>query len=256
MDARLDRSPPNDLRARFACGKENSNTMEEYAQLLICADRGLVPTASQISALYKQLQSKHGFRFVVRPPFEPGILIITPSDKPRIARNQFTGEEISLPGLDRKFLNSVDEIPGTAAEKKHYTVRVNGEWSKSDLPIELRSIDGSPIEGGFICAVECAVRSEAVCTSSFEFESEAAQGPLTFDDPKSPVESLGIYQNPWNLSRMEVPGAGSARFWISFEFGKWLFPDLKDGFNLLEPLLVADAEGSFGVRFFQAGRGF
>ena len=73
--------------------------------------------------------------------------------------------------------------------------------------------------------------------------------------PCSPAQSIGIFTNRWTGKVIEVAGAGSARFWIEFEFGNWLFPKMTDNFNLLRPVLVAAIEECFGVKVVQAGIG-
>lgn len=229
--------------------------MEQYAHLLISADPNFVPDVEQIVTFFNHLHTNNAFRFVYRPPFEPGIVVLLPSDKPRILKNSWTGEEITIPGTDRRQLEKLDEIPAILAGMAHYTISVSGEWSEKDVPIKLFTTDEAPFKGDPICSAQCGLRPHPVCTSDFGGELDSNEARLLFDRPESPIQSLGVFTNPWNAEPIKVPGAGSARFWIAFEFGKWLFPRLDDGFNLLKPDLVVDAESCFGIRFLQAGHG-
>ncbi|MGB0065239.1 MAG: hypothetical protein WBP85_12400, partial [Terracidiphilus sp.] len=137
----------------------------------------------------------------------------------------------------------------------HYTVDVSSEWARNDIPIRLETVGNSPYGGDFICSVQCAVRPKPVCTSQFVGDGPGEPEEFWFDVSTSPVRPLGVFTNPRTGDRIELPGAGSARFWARFEFGKWLFPKVDNGFNLLKPSLVSDAEDCFGVHFLQAGIG-
>ena len=77
---------------------------------------------------------------------------------------------------------------------------------------------------------------------------------FAFGDPNSPIQSTGVFTQPWTGERVEVAEAGSARFWIEFEFGKWLLPKMNDSFDVLRPELMTAIQSCFGMRFVQAGR--
>lgn len=63
--------------------------------------------------------------------------------------------------------------------------------------------------------------------------------------------SVGFVRNPRAGAIMEVPKAGCARFWIAFEFGKFLTPQMRDTLDLLAPCIVKSAQEYFGVSFVQ-----
>lgn len=227
---------------------------EQYSHLLIAADPEYVPSSAQIVAFYERLRAHHALRLVKRPPWEPGIIVLWPSGRPperREASWSKTGY-VTIPARpERGELDRLDDIPAVVDSLKECTIHVSGEWARDDVPIELSVVGDEPFEGDFTCSVQCAIRLRPVCTSSYDGED----GLFLFDDAESPVESLGVFANPWTGERIEVPGAGSARFWVQFEFGKWLFPRLEHGFDLMKPALMADAECCLGVRFVQAGFG-
>jgi hypothetical protein len=64
----------------------------------------------------------------------------------------------------------------------------------------------------------------------------------------------GIFSNPWTGSAIEVAGAGCARFWIEFEFGKFVLPRIEDRLDLLSPAVVNLAEDCFKSGFIQGCR--
>jgi hypothetical protein len=229
--------------------------MEQYSHLLISSDPEFVPDAAQIESLYELLVQRHALRLVKRPPWEPGIITLSPSDKPRIRKNVFTGEEETYYGNDREVLERLNEIPAAVGDLGNYNVLVSSEWARSDVPICLAPVGKRSFEDDYICSVQCALRPKSVCTSLFTGQGPGGPEAFHFDFQQSPVQLLGVFTNPWTGARMEVPGAGSTRFWVRFEFGKWLFPRVDNGFDLLKPKLVSDAETCFGVRFLQAGIG-
>jgi hypothetical protein len=50
-----------------------------------------------------------------------------------------------------------------------------------------------------------------------------------------------------------VPDAACARFWVEFEFGKWLVPKVEESFDLIHPSLLTTAIECFGVGFAPGG---
>ena len=62
---------------------------------------------------------------------------------------------------------------------------------------------------------------------------------------------MAVFHNPTTLEAIEVPGAGCARFWIDFEFGNELFPEVGANLDLLNPTIIDVAIEVFGTRFVQ-----
>jgi hypothetical protein len=102
--------------------------------------------------------------------------------------------------------------------------------------------------------VSCNRRPNPVCTGDWWGDQENAAPEFGFDDPNCPIQTIGVFTHPWTGNRVEVANAGGARFWIEFEFGKWVFPEMTDNFDVLRPDLVEVTESCFGARFVQAGR--
>jgi hypothetical protein len=64
----------------------------------------------------------------------------------------------------------------------------------------------------------------------------------------------GIFPNPWTGEAIEVADAGCARFWIEFEFGKFIYPEVSGSFDVMSPAIVQDIEQCFGTKFVQGCR--
>jgi hypothetical protein len=231
--------------------------MKQYCHLLIPSDPEFVPESTEVEKFFNLLGDSFRFQIVLSPPVQPGFMLLTPSEAPRIIRNAFTGETMSVPSFDRTILKDAADVPQAIKDQRHWTVRLSGKWPPGQAPIKLNTPDQAQFEGEPACFVECNLRPETVCISNCNYwdESRPEQAQLRFDDPNGRKLPVGIFINPWNMETIQVPGAGFARFWVSLEFGKWLFPDLATGFNLLQPQLLDAVEQCFGVHFIQAGRG-
>jgi hypothetical protein len=62
---------------------------------------------------------------------------------------------------------------------------------------------------------------------------------------RAPEKRNGIFRNPKTGAAIEVQNAACARFWIEFQFGKWLFPKIGDSLDLLRPSILAVASDIF-----------
>lgn len=100
-----------------------------------------------------------------------------------------------------------------------------------------------------------SVGPRPVSTSAWDGEA----GPNIRDVPFfgtacKPGTETGIFPNPWSGDVIEVPEAGCARFWIEFEFGDFLFPDVTGILEIFSPSIVAKAADCFETRFVQGCR--
>ena len=65
---------------------------------------------------------------------------------------------------------------------------------------------------------------------------------------------MGVFPNPWTGGVIEVADAGCARFWIEFEFGKFIYPKITDNLEVINPKIVSAGEECFGTKFAQGCR--
>jgi hypothetical protein len=71
-----------------------------------------------------------------------------------------------------------------------------------------------------------------------------------FDQDCDENELDGIFQHPDYPEAIGVPYGGCGRFWVEFEYGKWLYPKLEGGcLRLLHPDLTRLAIDTFGTEF-------
>lgn len=230
--------------------------MKQYAHLLIPTDPDFVPDPAHVAAFFDLVQKDFGFQYVKSPKeWMRGVLAHNSTEREMRFRNSFTGEERLLNMVPKWFeLEQPSEILTFIACEPKYGVRISGKWSPADVPLELVLNDGTPFEKELICFVSCAQRAKPVCTGDWWGEGRAGNCEFGFDHPESPVQSTGVFTHPLTGNRIEVPGAGSARFWIELEFGKWLVPRMTGSFDVLQPAFVAAVQNCLGARFLQAGR--
>jgi hypothetical protein len=137
----------------------------------------------------------------------------------------------------------------------HYTVALSGQWVGKDSPVVLLKTDGVPYEESCICVVRCELRPEAVSTSAWDVEA----GPNSRDVPEfgsqcRNADSNGIFPNPWTGQVIEVADTGCARFWIEFEFGKFIYPKITARLDVMSPAIVLGIQRCFGPKFAQGCR--
>lgn len=164
-----------------------------------------------------------------------------------------SGPMSTFPRLERVELEKVSQISGAIRNLPRCSVTANGHWQPSLSPIKIRCSSwpngGERLWG----CVSCDLRPEPVCTSNWWTEEDDS-GLLQFGEPASPDRTTGLFTHPITRQNIEIPFAGCARFWVSFNFGEWFLSHLAKDFDLLAPLLIGATEEHFGVRMSQAGR--
>ena len=229
--------------------------MEQYIHTLISADSEFAPESTQVASFFGELVSQFKFSPISGQRFLPGLIVAKPSGRLRWGTNAMTGEKISIPDWDRLNLERFEDIPALIQGSKHYTVAQSGQWVGKDRPVPLLKTDGVPFEENYICTARCELRPEAVSTSAWDVEA----GPNTRDVPtfgsvcKNPIRN-GTFPNPWTGEAIEVADAGCARFWIEFEFGRFIYPKVTDSLDVMSPGIVLGAERCFRTKFVQGCR--
>lgn len=228
--------------------------MEQYIHTLIAIDSGFVPEPNAVARFYEEMVESDGYRIVSDRPFCPGILVTKPSGKVRTAKNVFTGQTISVPVGDQQKLATPREIEHAIAGLEEYTVFTSGEWKASDAPLQLLTTDGKPFEDIHLCGIACKARPRPVSTSAWDFGIPTDRNIPRFGSPCEAEPDTGTFSNPWSGTAIEVPGAGCSRFWIEFEFGKFVLPKIEDRLDVLSPAVAHLAEECFKTRFVQGCR--
>ncbi len=213
---------------------------EQYSQTLISRDQAFVPSVANVRVFFSSIVDLG----VV--PSKPSIVLRIPSGKTREYPNPFSGGKIVIELKDQKKLKNLGQFEKAAAELPDYKIEISGEGKPKLPPL---AIDfKKPYFVGITCFVSSSLRS----TSDYHDESGVKKKVVPYGKPCTRTPKVGVFSNPHNLEIIEVPNAGSARFWIQFELGKFLFPEITTGnLELLNPKIVEAAEKTFGFRFVQ-----
>jgi hypothetical protein len=174
---------------------------------------------------------------------------------------------LSIPQRDYISAESISDIPPLIKGLDDYDVVVSGQGPPLLPPFGLRTFAEVPepdseighhkfIEsdytGTYAFDVGCYLRAEVVSTSDPHAETSSASDVPSFGEPCAlKTRSAGIFLHPSTGALIEVPNANCARFWIAFEFGKWVFPKIEGRLNVLAPSILRSAEECFGTRFAQ-----
>jgi hypothetical protein len=229
--------------------------MEQYIHTLISVDSEFIPVSAQVAEFFVELASQFKFVPISGQRFLPGLVVAKPSGRLRWGTDPMTGEKISIPESDRSNLERFEDIPALIEGSRHYTVMQSGKWVRTDCPVALFKTDGNLYEEDCVCTARCELRPEAVSTSAWDVEA----GPNTLNVPafgslcENTVKN-GIFPDPWTGKVIEVANAGRARFWIEFEFGRFIYPKVTDGLDIFSPEFVSGAERCFCTKFAQGCR--
>jgi hypothetical protein len=224
--------------------------MPEYTHTLIPTRVDFVPAPDQIRDFLKSLTK------IGATPLHAAVSVSMPSGKVRTVTMPFTEQTLTLPILKFKKLKGFSSVPTAVEGLADYNVIVEG---KGPPKLPAFAFD---FEGGYDFLIRCCVRPMVVSTSDWHDETplhligqtSAPPKAVSFGEPCSPQQRLGIFHNPNTLAIIEVPNAGCARFWIEFEYGKMLFPRIEDRLDLMEPEIVAAAAREFGLPLVQGCR--
>jgi hypothetical protein len=168
-----------------------------YSQILIPSSSSFVPNPDDVMIFFRDLAN------IGATPLEPKAFVSKLTGQVRTGRNPSTGEILTFPRRKGVALNEIADISKSIEELEDYNVGMEGS-GPSKLPF--LEID---FKGSYGYTVQCCLRQEIL---SMSYSS--------FHHPSTSESQVGIFQNPHTGEIIEVPNAGSARFWIEFQFGK------------------------------------
>jgi hypothetical protein len=216
---------------------------EQYVHTLIAKDTQYAPTPEQI------IRFCEGLSALGAAPLNPKLSLTKPSGRVRSFTNPLTGETKSIPANDRVTLESTASLVSTIGTLQQYFVALEGKGPPALPPFALYLNDAPFTESyGFI--VRCRLRSEPVSMSDLAGEQTGDEVP-SFGEPCGVPHATGLFRHPVTNERIEVANAGCARFWLEFEFGKWLLPKIANSLNILDSTIVGLTNDSFGLGFAQ-----
>lgn len=159
-------------------------------------------------------------------------------------------------------LSATSQIVALAEQEQEYDVSVVGTVPPTHPPLDIGGLgkDGTwqSWAGPYHLAIFCRVRNSLVRLCYLK-SGEDPNGPPhdigipTFDEDCAEGELDGLFVHPLSPSPIRIPNAGCGRFWIEFEYGKWLYPKLtNDSVALLDPGVTRLAAETFGTAFVEA----
>jgi hypothetical protein len=213
--------------------------MPEYSHTLIPNRVDFVPDPAQVTAFLESLVS------IGAAPLQPEMTVSKLSSAVRSLTNPFTLKTETYPVREFERVAELSKVAGALTGLDDYNVTLEGKG-----PATLPAFEFD-FEGIYDFIVRCCLRAEVVSTSDSHDEAPLERKSEFFGRPCSSQNRLGIFHHPNTLEVIEVPNAGCARFWIEFEFGKMLFPQIKDRLDLIEPSIVEAAKREFAIEFVQ-----
>jgi hypothetical protein len=184
----------------------------------------------------------------------------------RTLKNAYTGETINIRAPSRRSektetLTDISQIIEAGAGHREYDVTISGDGIPANPPLIVGIVENDrwePWANAYHHAVTCRVRSNIVRLYHLESEKDIHRpADITkyqprFDEDCSIDEREGIFVHP-ELGAIRIPNAGCGMFRIEFNYGKFLFPRLRDNYiNVLDDSIVAMARDVFGCDFVQA----
>lgn len=209
----------------------------QYTYLLIAECADFVPLPAQVAAFFEGLVTLNSV------PLNAAIRVAKLSGKFRTGSDCLTGKKISIPVRDFASLGSISYIPELLVGLDDYDVVLSGQGPAKLPPFTLYTTEpeDSEFKGTYSYQVSCCLRAEVVST---------CEEP-DFGSPCPSDKRDGVFLHPNTGAAIDVPRAACARFWIEFQFGKWLIPRIDRSVNLLEPSILANAIEHFGTEFAQ-----
>ncbi len=218
--------------------------LEQYLHTLISSDPDFSPTPEQVAQFLKGLSA------LGAAPLNPTLLVLKHSGRFRSFKNPVTGESKSIPAYDRVVLQSNSEVASAIGLAQQYFVSLDGQGPPNIPPFPLYDLEGSAFTEDYGLIVRCCLRPEPVSMSDLGDQRTVSERPR-FGEVCAPHNTTGLFSHPVTNQVIEVPNAGCARFWVEFEFGKWLLPKIENSLEILDPTIARLATGTLGVTFVQ-----
>jgi hypothetical protein len=212
---------------------------EQYVHLLISKESEFAPSAEQVIGFCDGLGRQSA------SPLNAKRFFLKPTGRVRTFTDPLTGAKKSFPANDRIVFESTSDLVPLIGTLQQYAVMLDGEGPPPLSPFPLYFND-FPFTENYGYAVRCVVRPKPVSMSDVSAEEISS-----FGEPCGTDGRAGLFRHPVSNELIEVEGAGCARFWIEFEFGKWLLPQINHSLAILDSRIVALASASFGLEFSQ-----
>jgi hypothetical protein len=212
---------------------------EQYVHLLISKDSGFAPEVEQV------VRFCDGLAEMGAMPVNPKRFLLRPSGRVRTFTNPLTGEKKSFPVNDAIAFVTTTDLLSLIGALQQYAVVLDGKGPPPLSPFPLLFND-SPFTENYGFTVRCVSRPQPVSM----FDSNSPELP-SFGEPCERHDEAGLFRHPVSNELIKVAHAGCARFWIEFEFGRWLMPQIHDSLAILDSRIATLAAVVFGLEFAQ-----
>jgi len=160
-----------------------------------------------------------------------------------------TGETRTMPANEHVPLEKTADLVSVLENLQQYFVVFDGEGPPPKPPFALYFGD-APFTQQYGFVVRCGLRAEPVSMSCLDEAGSGNEAPAPFFGEPCQRQNA-LFHHPVTGEMIEVLNAGCARFWIEFEFGKWLLPKINDSLNILDPAIAELADRAFSIKFAQ-----
>ena len=205
---------------------------EQYLHTLIPPDANFVPSPEQVKHFIDAL-SRLGAE-----PMNDRLILVKPSGRLRTFKDPMTGETCSIPANERAVLESTADLPSAIGTLQEYFVAMDGDGPPRECQLLPLYFEDAPFSETYGFAVRCCLKPERVSMSCLADNQAGGDVPL-FGQPC--VNQDALFRHPATGVLIEVSNVGSARFWVEFEFGKWLMPKIGGSLNILDLFHLGDS---------------
>lgn len=217
--------------------------VEQYVHTLIPQDSQFCPNPEQVRRFVDELSKLRA------TPLDAKFKILKPSGRVRSFTDPLTGEIRTIPGKEIVALDSAATLDQIVSTLDQYVVAMDGQGPPT-VPAFPLYVNGAPFTDSYDFSVHWCVEAEPVSMSDLGDEETGQDVPF-FGEPCPKRNGTALFRHPLTNELIEVANASCARFWIEFEFGKWLLPKIGDSLNILDPAIADLAPQCFGPRFAQ-----
>jgi hypothetical protein len=209
-----------------------------YTHLLIPVNRDFTPTAVQVANFLQQMESLGAL------PKKPALVLTKDLGNVIVGRNPQTGESFTVSKRDRFPIGNLADVFQELTKLEDYEVILTGEGPAALPPFEIWaiSVDGfNPHTKPYAYEIKCSLRKAPISMTDYP----------GIGTPCSSAENLAIFHNRITGANIRVRDAACARFWVEFNLGSWLFPNITDSLAILPPSIVDVAQSCFSIAFAQ-----
>jgi len=218
--------------------------VEQYVHTLIPQDAQFCPKPEQVRCFVDGLST------LGAAPRNAELKIVKPSGRLRSGTHPLTGEIITIPGKELIAVDSSANISRVVSSLDQYEVAMEGQGPPTLPAFPMYDLNGAAFVDTYGFSVRCCVEAQPVSMSNLGDEETGDDLPF-FGEPCRKPSGSALFRHPLTSVLMEVANASCARFWVEFEFGRWLLPKIDNSLEILNPAITGLANRCFGLEFAQ-----